>query len=60
MNETHAMTAQAARFENLMAQIREKFYDMPAPESEGLTWGHVGNASHVNTELAEIVQFLTK
>lgn len=54
------MTSQAAKFESLMNQIKTAFYDMPAPESEFLTWGHVGSAEHVNNELRDILQFLTR
>ena len=55
-----AMTAQAAKFESLIEQIRNAFYDLPAPESEFLTWGHVGSAEYVNNELRDILQFLTR
>ena len=55
-----AMTAQEAKFKSLVRQIETAFYDLPAPESEFLTWGHVGNAEHVNNELLDILQFLTR
>ena len=55
-----AMTAQEAKFRSLVRQIETAFYDLPAPESEFLTWGHVGSAEHVNKELSDILQFLTR
>ena len=55
-----AMTAQEAKFRSLVKQIETAFYDLPAPESEFLTWGHVGSAEHVNKELSDILQFLTR
>ena len=56
----NAMTSQAAKFESLIEQIRNAFYDLPAPESEFLKWSHVGSAEHVNSELRDILQFLTR
>ena len=56
----NAMTSQAAKFESLIEQIRNAFYDLPAPESEHLKWSHVGSAEHVNSELRDILQFLTR
>ncbi|MCX6602543.1 MAG: hypothetical protein NTV52_03000 [Acidobacteria bacterium] len=56
----NAMTSQAAKFESLIEQIKTAFYDMPAPESDALKWGHVGSAEYVNKELSEILQFLTR
>jgi hypothetical protein len=54
----NAMSARAAEFEDLMEVIKSSFYDMPAPESETLNWGHVGNASHINDQLRNIANFL--
>ena len=54
------MTSQAAKFESLIEQIKASFYDLPAPESEYLEWGHVNSAEHVNNELFDILQFLTR
>ena len=56
----NAMTAQEARFKSLLKKIESAFYDLPAPESEHLTWSHVGSAEHVNKELGDILQFLTR
>jgi len=54
----NAMTKQAADFEAVMQQIRDNFYDMPAPGSDYLKWGHVGIAAHVVAELRDIANFL--
>ena len=56
----NAMTKHAADFEAVMQQIRDSFYDLPAPESDALTWGHVGSAEHVVTELRDIANFLKR
>ena len=55
-----AMTAQESRFRSLLRQIDTAFYDLAAPESEHLTWSHVGSAEYVNKELGDILQFLTR
>ena len=55
-----AMTAQEAKFRSLVKQIETAFYDLPAPESEYLKWGHVNSAEYVNKELSDILQFLTR
>jgi len=54
----NAMTKHAAQFEAVMQQIRDSFYDLPAPGSDYLKWGHVGSAEHVVTELRDIANFL--
>ena len=54
------MTAQEVKFRSLVKQIETEFYSLPAPESEYLKWSHVGSAEHVNKELSEILQFLTR
>jgi hypothetical protein len=56
----NAMTKQAADFEAVMQQIRDSFYDLPAPGSDYLKWGHVGSAEHVVTELRDIANFLKR
>lgn len=56
----NAMTKQAAEFRSLMHAIEGAFYDLPAPESNNLTWSHVGSAEHVNNELRDILKFLTR
>jgi hypothetical protein len=56
----NAMTKQAADFEAVMQQIRDSFYDLPAPGSEFLKWAHVGSAEHVVDELRDIANFLKR
>ena len=56
----NAMTKHAAQFETVMQQIRDSFYDLPAPCSEFLNWGHVGSAKHVVDELRDIANFLKR
>jgi len=56
----NAMTKQATDFEAVMQQIRDSFYDLPAPESDYLQWGHVGIAEHVVNELRDIANFLKR
>ena len=54
------MTKHAAQFEDVMQQIRDSFYDLPAPGSEHLKWGHVGSAEYVVDELRDIANFLKR
>jgi len=56
----NAMTKHAANFEAVMQQICDSFYDLPAPGSDYLKWGHVGSAEHVVTELRDIANFLKR
>lgn len=57
----NAMIAQEAKFESLIEQIRNAFYDLPAPESAAFKkLEHVRSAEHVNNELRDILQFLTR
>jgi len=53
-----SMSEQAAIFAELFEDLQNAFYDMPAPESESLEWGHVENAKKVNADLKEILEFL--
>ena len=54
----NAMTKEAAQFEAVMQQIRDSFYDLPAPGSEHLKWAHVGSAQYVVDKLRHIANFL--
>lgn len=56
----NAMTKQAADFESVMQQIRDSFYDLPAPGSGFVKWGHVCLANHVVTELRDIANSLKR
>ena len=58
------LTANAA-YENahlvardLLERIEELLNDKPAPDSDGLHWGHVGDINEINNRLSEIVKFL--
>lgn len=58
------LTANAA-YENahlvardLLERIEEILNDKPAPDTEGLNWGHVGDITEINHRLSEVVKFL--
>ena len=40
-------------------EIRARIYDMPAPETDGLNWAHVGDMNRIKSDLREIVEYLT-
>jgi hypothetical protein len=52
---SQAMARKAAEFESLIEKIRNEFYDLPAPESIGLNWGSVGDASRITSALHDIL-----
>jgi hypothetical protein len=39
--------------------INARIHDMPAPESDGLNWAHIGSMNKVKDDLREIVEFLS-
>jgi hypothetical protein len=39
-------------------EIDGRIHDLPAPESDGLDWGHVGTMNKVKRDLRAIVTFL--
>ena len=39
-------------------EIRARIHDLPAPESEGLNWAHVGSMNKIKNDLREVVDFL--
>ncbi len=39
-------------------EIDGRIHDLPAPESDGLDWGHVGTMNKVKRDLRRIVTFL--
>jgi hypothetical protein len=42
----------------LLAELQQYIEDMPAPDTDGINWGHVGNMGHVNSKLRELLGFL--
>jgi len=44
----------------LLNQIKESLFDMPAPDSDDLDWGHVGSLHHVICELQDIRNFISR
>ena len=40
-------------------EINARIHDMPAPESDGLNWAHVGDMNTIKNDLREIVEFLS-
>lgn len=44
---------------DLLIRLQELLHDLPAPESDGIDWTHVGTVSHLNHKLSELVEFLT-
>lgn len=60
MNDKHStMSEQGIIFGDLLDELKSLFYDMPAPESDGLEWGHVEAAKKINADLKELIEFLT-
>jgi len=60
MSDKHStMSEQGIIFGDLLDELRNAFYDMPAPDSESLAWAHVESAKKINAELKELIQFLT-
>ena len=41
-------------------RIKELLFDMPAPgnEEHPIHWGHVGDISHINAQLSDLIAFL--
>jgi hypothetical protein len=46
--------------QDLVERIKELLTDMPAPgnDEHPIHWGHVGDITHVNAQLSELVAFL--
>jgi hypothetical protein len=44
----------------LLERVKELLFAMPAPgnEEHPIHWGHVGNITHVNGQLSELIAFL--
>ena len=47
--------------QDLIVRISELLFDMPAPDNEEnpIHWGHVGDLSHINKQLSEVIEFLS-
>ena len=43
---------------DLLKEIENLIHDMPAPESDGLNWGHVGSLGHAVLTLTDVRNFL--
>lgn len=54
-----AMTRLAGEFSQLLRDIDERFHDLPAPETDSLTWAHVGIAGQICDKLQETLDDLT-
>jgi hypothetical protein len=48
-----AYAAKAAQALGLIEQLREKIEDLPAPDSRGINWGHVGDLCRMVDVLRE-------
>ncbi|MEZ6097155.1 MAG: hypothetical protein R3C03_23520 [Pirellulaceae bacterium] len=46
--------------QDLVERIKELLTDMPAPgnDEHPIHWGHVGDITHVNAQLSDLVAFL--
>jgi hypothetical protein len=42
----------------LLAQLQQRIEDMPAPDTDGINWGHVGSMGHINAQLRELLSFV--
>jgi hypothetical protein len=40
-------------------EIGGRIHDLPAPESDGLNWAHVGDMNKIKNDLREIVEFVS-
>ena len=41
----------------LLDTLRGVIEDLPAPDTDGINWGHVGSMEHVNAQLRELIAF---
>ena len=39
----------------LLSKVKEKLNDLPAPDADGLNWGHVGDLGNIVHELKGIM-----
>ena len=50
-----AYLASYKRLMTAMKALEEKIHDAPAPESEYLNWGHVGDFNHLASTIEELI-----
>ncbi len=43
---------------SLMAELQQAIEDMPCPDDDKLTWANHGDLARVETDLAEILEYL--
>jgi len=49
MSDKHEqMSEQGIAFGDLIEELQNAFFDMPAPESDNLAWSHVESAKKIN------------
>lgn len=60
MNKDEQMSDQGIQFGDLIEELQNAFYAMPAPESDNLAWSHVETAKKINVDLKELIAFLSK
>lgn len=58
-NKHEQMSDQGIQFGDLIEELQNAFYAMPAPESDDMAWSHVESAKKINADLRELVKFLT-
>ena len=54
--DTYAMRHATAL--DLLAKLQQAIENMPEPESMHGNWGYVGNISHINGQLRELLDFV--
>lgn len=55
MNLQDAYASMHAEAMTLLAKIEEKISDLPAPDADGLNWGHVGDLGNIVHQLKGIL-----
>ena len=50
--EAHFATA------NMIEKLRVHLFDMPSPDSDGLTWGNLANLNELKRQIANVVEFV--
>jgi len=55
MNLQDSYASMHAEAMALLAKIEEKLNDLPAPDTDGLNWGHVGDLGNLVHQLKNIL-----